>query len=92
MSSVKQEQRARVFRNGRSRAVRIPKEFDFEGDEVTIRREADGTLRILPDRKEMTPAELVAWLRSLPPLSPEEMNFPDIDDLPPKPVDFDGGS
>ena len=89
MSIVKQEQRVRLFRNGRSRAVRIPKEFDFEGDEVTIRREPDGSLRIVPDRKAMSPAEVVAWLRSLPPLPPGE-EFPDIDDVPPPPVEFDG--
>ncbi len=29
---------AKLFRNGRSQAVRLPKEFRFEGDEVTIRR------------------------------------------------------
>lgn len=34
------EQRVRVFKNGRSRAIRIPKEFEFEGDEVTIRKGA----------------------------------------------------
>ena len=30
---------ARLFWNGRSQAVRLPKEFRFEGDEVHIRRE-----------------------------------------------------
>jgi antitoxin VapB len=30
---------AKLFRNGRSQAVRLPKEFRFEGDEVEIRRE-----------------------------------------------------
>jgi len=29
---------ARVFRNGASQAVRLPKEFRFEGDEVCIKR------------------------------------------------------
>jgi antitoxin VapB len=28
---------AKLFRNGRSQAVRLPKEFRFEGDEVRIR-------------------------------------------------------
>lgn len=31
--------RARLFRNGRSQAVRLPKEFRFEGEEVSVRRE-----------------------------------------------------
>jgi antitoxin VapB len=30
---------AKLFMNGRSQAVRLPKEFRFEGDEVTIRRD-----------------------------------------------------
>ena len=29
---------AKIFRNGRSQAVRLPKEFRFEGTEVNIRR------------------------------------------------------
>jgi antitoxin VapB len=30
---------AKLFKNGRSQAVRLPKEFRFEGTEVTIRRD-----------------------------------------------------
>lgn len=80
------EHRARVFRNGRSRAVRIPKEFDFEGDEVIFRKERDGRLSIEPVRQEMSPKQLVEWLRSLPPL---DEDLPDIEDFPPEPVDLD---
>jgi antitoxin VapB len=29
---------AKIFQNGRSQAVRLPKEFRFRGDEVNIRR------------------------------------------------------
>ncbi len=29
---------AKIFKNGRSQAVRLPKEFRFEGEEVKIRR------------------------------------------------------
>ena len=32
------EKRAKLFQNGRSQAVRLPKEFRFEGTEVRIRR------------------------------------------------------
>ncbi len=35
---------AKLFRNGRSQAVRLPKEFRFEGDEVSIRREGDSVI------------------------------------------------
>lgn len=32
---------AKLFRNGRSQAVRLPAEFRFEGDEVFIRKDED---------------------------------------------------
>jgi hypothetical protein len=32
---------AKVFKNGRSQAVRLPKEFRFEATEVAISREGD---------------------------------------------------
>ncbi len=41
---------AKVFRSGNSQAVRIPKEFHLEGEEVEIRRQG-GSLVLRP-RKE----------------------------------------
>lgn len=35
---------AKLFRNGRSQAVRLPKEFRFEGNEVSIRREGEAVV------------------------------------------------
>jgi antitoxin VapB len=35
---------AKLFRNGRSQAVRLPREFRFEGGEVRIRRVGKGVL------------------------------------------------
>src|SRR5215510_10313576 len=35
---------AKLFRNGRSQAVRLPREFRFEGDRVRIRRTDQGVL------------------------------------------------
>ena len=35
---------AKLFRNGRSQAVRLPREFRFEGREVRVRRLAEGVL------------------------------------------------
>jgi antitoxin VapB len=34
-------QTAKLFKNGRSQAVRLPKEFRFEGEEVYVRREGN---------------------------------------------------
>ena len=33
------ERTAKLFMNGRSQAVRLPSEFRFEGDEVSIRKD-----------------------------------------------------
>lgn len=38
------EVRAKLFVNGRSQAVRLPKEFRFEGTEVRISRTDEGIL------------------------------------------------
>jgi antitoxin VapB len=35
---------AKLFRNGRSQAVRLPREFRFEGDRVRVRRAGKGVL------------------------------------------------
>ena len=35
---------AKLFRNGRSQAVRLPREFRFEGDSVRVRRVPEGVL------------------------------------------------
>ena len=42
---------AKLFQNGRSQAVRLPKEFRFEGDRVRIRRVPQGVLLepLIPD-------------------------------------------
>ena len=39
-------QTAKLFKNGRSQAVRLPAAFRFEGDEVYVKREADGVMLI----------------------------------------------
>jgi antitoxin VapB len=46
---------AKLFQNGRSQAVRLPREFRFEGDRVRIRRVAQGVLLepLIQDPKEL---------------------------------------
>jgi antitoxin VapB len=39
-------QKAKLFKNGQSQAVRLPKEFRFEGNEVFIKRVSSGALLI----------------------------------------------
>jgi antitoxin VapB len=40
---------AKIFQHGNSQAVRLPKEFRFEDDEVVIKRHGGGVL-LLPKR------------------------------------------
>jgi antitoxin VapB len=50
---------AKLFRNGRSQAVRLPKAFRFEGDCVRVRRVGQGVLLepLIADTKQ--------WFESL---------------------------
>ncbi len=50
---------AKLFTNGRSQAVRLPKEFRFEGREVRIRRFGMGVLL------EPIDVDLDAWFAAL---------------------------
>ena len=38
------QRRAKVFMNNRSQAVRLPKEFQFDTDEVFIRKEGEDVI------------------------------------------------
>lgn len=71
---------ARVFKNGRNRAVRIPVEFDFPGDEVTITKEGNRII-IEPVEKK---GNLLKWLATLEPI---EEDF-DFDEKGPYPREF----
>lgn len=44
--------KAKLFWNGRSQAVRLPKEFRFRGDEVLVRREGDAVILEPVPRRE----------------------------------------
>lgn len=67
------ERRARLFRNGRNQAVRIPREFELPGNEVILRKDGD-RLIVEPVRKPNSLAELLAsW-------EPVEEEFPDVDE------------
>ena len=70
------ERHVRLFRNGRNQALRIPREFELEGDEAILRKEGE-RLIIEPMRK----GRLLALLSELESL---DESFPDIDEgLPP---------
>jgi antitoxin VapB len=56
---------AKLFKNGRSQAVRLPREFRFEGDRVKVRRSGRGVL-IEPVFTDVT-----AWFAELDRLASE---------------------
>lgn len=66
------ERHVRLFRNGRNQALRIPREFELEGDEAILRKEGS-RLIIEPVRK----GRLLVLLASMAPL---QEKFPDIDE------------
>jgi antitoxin VapB len=73
--------RAKLFMNGRSQAVRLPKAFRFKGTEVRIRKEGDCVI--------LEPLETSEW-----PAGFWEMFIPDPEfqtprALPTKPFDLD---
>lgn len=76
---------AKLFRNNRSQAVRIPAEFEFSGNRVLIHKEGD-RLIIEPEPRP----NLLETLRSLSPLDPEDAFPDDLDEplLPLKDVEF----
>ncbi|WP_255211528.1 antitoxin [Sphingopyxis granuli] len=75
---------AKLFRNNKSQALRIPADFEFPGDRVMIHRDGE-RLIIEPVRRK----NLLEVLASLQPLGPEDQ-FPDVDDtlLPAKAIDL----
>ncbi len=69
---------AKLFQNGRSQAVRLPREFRFEGDRVRVRRVGKG---VLLEPLIQDPRELFRRLDELNELNSEP--FPSRDEQPP---------
>ena len=57
--------RAKVFRNGGSQAIRLPKEFQVPGNEVLLKQDF-GVITILPKRARK--GSLLALLKALGPI------------------------
>jgi virulence-associated protein VagC len=68
------ERRAKLFRNGGSQAVRLPKEFQFVGKEVRIRREGNGVV-LEPVGPQVGAADVETAKRVLKTLGPQEPEF-----------------
>jgi len=71
---------AKLFKNGRSQAVRLPREFRFEGTEVSVRRDSrSGDVILSPRRKS-----LKEFFELLDSLGPVEDFMKDRRDPPPQ--------
>jgi len=82
ISSPSPFKEAKLFRNNRSQAVRIPAEFELPGDRVLIHREGE-KLIIEPLGRPANIVELLAEWKKEPPLGAEDQ-FPEIDDPAPE--------
>jgi antitoxin VapB len=70
--------KARLFRNGANQAVRIPREFELPGTEVTIRKVADA-LVIESVKRTYPRGSVAALLAALATLDSISEPFPSVD-------------
>ncbi len=72
---------AKLFQNGRSQAVRLPKQFRFEGTEVSIRKEGRKVI--------LEPLRKTEWPEGFWENFSEDPDFVVPQPLPSKPFDLD---
>ncbi len=69
------ERQISLFRNGSNQAIRIPREFELEGEHATIRKEGNCLIiQALPPKNRL--------LALLPTLEAIDEEFPEIEELP----------
>ena len=74
---------AKLFKNGRSQAVRLPKEFQFRGKEVRIRRVGHGVLL------EPVDVDVKAWFDAIDAHGEADPTFVRHEQPPMQERDFD---
>ena len=70
---------AKIFRHGRSQAVRLPKEFRLPGEEVRVSRVGKGVLL------EPIETDIDAWFAKLDAIRGDEIFMPEGRQQPPMP-------
>jgi antitoxin VapB len=73
--AMQTERHVKLFRNGRNQALRIPREFELEGNEAIIRKEGNRLIIEPVGQKN----RLLELLKTLEPI---DEAFPEIDDPP----------
>lgn len=74
------QRHVRLFRNGSNQALRIPREFELEGDEAIICKEGEKLIIELVKKNKLSDL-LASW-------GPIEEEFPEINDPPVKVEDI----
>jgi antitoxin VapB len=72
---------AKLFKNGRSQAVRLPKEFRFKGTEVKIRKQGDKVI--------LEPMKNSKWPDGFWDIFTQDPQFESPEPLPSKEFDLD---
>jgi virulence-associated protein VagC len=72
---------AKLFKNGKSQAVRLPKEFRFQGKEVSIHREGEAVV-LLPIKPAKWPRNFFRRIT----MSDPAFRRPDQGEMPPPPA------
>jgi antitoxin VapB len=83
MTASQSVRQVRLFKNGRSQAVRIPREFELPGDEATMRRDERGRLILEPIGRPRLLDLLATWQRL-----DKKDQMPEIEDRPAEPVEI----
>jgi antitoxin VapB len=76
-------QTAKLFRNGKSQAVRLPKAYRFEGTEVNIRRD-EVTGDVVLSRKRTSLANFLAFAERLNADVPDDFMSAEMRQTPPQ--------
>lgn len=71
---IRNTRRIRLFKQGQSKVLIIPREFEIAGDEAIMRKEGD--------RLVLEPVRKTSLLDTLRALGPLVETFPDVDDFP----------
>ncbi len=81
MSASQSVRHVRLFKNGRSQAVRIPRELELPGKQAILRRDERGRLILEP----MPRPRILDLLATWKPLAAKD-RLPEIEDRPAEPV------
>ena len=86
-TSVDKHPTAKLFMHGRSQAVRLPKEFRFEGKEVRVSRIGD---KVILEPMQPPPIDAAALWASLDAMGARDFLIEGLpEDTPLEPEDFD---